>query len=88
MIGSWLKFLNRAANFLSSSSAVAATPATSSIMPASNTALTDLQAFASGWANLAGSSSIPGYDPAMVIMAVAASGAVIVAFKVRKSKRT
>jgi hypothetical protein len=88
MIGSWLKFLNRAANLLSSSSVIAAVPASSSIMPASNTPLTDLQAFANGWASLAGSGSIPGYDPAMVVMAVAASGAMIVAFKVRKSKRT
>jgi hypothetical protein len=92
-IGALLKVFNAAANWLSGSGVPAtstASAATSSgISPASNTAITDLQSFANDWAGIAGStSSIPGFEPAIVFMAVAASGAMIVTVKVRKSKRT
>jgi len=86
-IGVMLKFLNAASSWLSGSGVPATATVSSSISPASNTAVGDLQAFANDWAGIAGS-SIPGYEPALVFMAVAASGAMIIGFKVRKSKRT
>jgi len=89
IIGQMLVFFNRVSNFLTGSAApAAATSTASSISIQSNTAVSDMQAFANDWASITSSSSIPGFEPALVFVAVAASGAMIVAFKFRKSKRT
>lgn len=89
LFGTILKFFGNAADWLASSSVtVSSTPAASSkIATSANTPTSDMVSFASGWAGLFEGSSIPGFEPSLVI-AMTAAVVVIISFKVKKSRKS
>lgn len=87
ILGTALTWLGLVSDWLSSSVAVASSAPASSGKIASTVVapLSDLEQFASGWAQLV-TSGIPGYDP-VVMIAIAAISVGLVAFKVKKARR-
>jgi hypothetical protein len=90
VIGTLLKFFNAAATWLSGSgvpaTATASAMTSSNISLYSNTATSDLQAFAIGWAGLAGA-GLPVWVPVVIIITVAVAVVVIVVGVVLTRKR-
>jgi hypothetical protein len=89
LFGTILKFFSEAADWLSSSSVPASSTSAESnkIAASANTPSSDMESFAAGWADLFGGSSIPGFEPSLVI-AMAATTVVIIGFKVKKSRKS
>jgi len=87
IFGTFLNFLNKAADWLASSSvpATSAASASSKISLSTNTPTSDMTSFASGWAGLLGG-SIPGFEP-LIILAMTTTAVVLIGFKVKKSRK-